>query len=62
MTLTGLSEQLLETIVRLERPEIEEKRVHFIKAMARDQSSIDEIQEEILTKIVNTRDRAILDD
>ena len=62
VTLSGLSEQLLETIVRLERPEIEEKRVHFIKAMARDQLHIDKIQEEILTKIVNTREKAILDD
>jgi hypothetical protein len=36
VTLTGLSEQLLETIVRLEKPEIEEKRIQFIRAMARD--------------------------
>lgn len=36
VTLTGLSEQLLETIVTIEKPEIEEKRVRFIKAMASD--------------------------
>ncbi len=62
VTLLGLSEQLLEIIVRLEKPEIEEKRLSNIKSLASNQELIYKIQDDILSKLVNTRDSTILDD
>lgn len=61
VTQEGLVQQLLAEIVKLERPDVEEKKLALTKAIVKDQQAIKRIEDEILEQLVNSGDN-VLDD
>lgn len=62
LTEPGLQEQLIERVVRLERPELEGSLERLAREIVDDQAQIARIQREILNKLIGSSDLEILDD
>ena len=61
VTESGLEEQLLAEVVKIERPELEAEKDSLIKQLSNDDKQLKELQERILELIVNVQGN-ILDD
>ena len=61
VTHEGLEDQLLNSVVKCERPELEEQKNQLIKSMAVDQELLNEIENTIL-KLLESSESSFLDD
>jgi dynein heavy chain len=61
VTMDGLEDQLLASVVKAERPDVEEKNVKLMLSMAADKKKLQEIQDNIL-KMLSESEGNILDD
>ena len=62
MTPKGLEDQLLGEVVRLERPELEEMKDNLVTQTSKDQKSLKDLEDQILSLLSNASGSSILDD